>query len=283
MKHQVLIAVCAAALTSSPASAAQFVFELEGELQSGDQFGKEGEEALPPRSKSFTFRAVFDEDGTTYQAGPPGMPLPGYVAYAFDSATITLGEITYDVASFADDPIGGVTVALFDPSNVFNPGFYGVGFFGNPLGVGPGMIARFANGPAGHSAGDPAEGEFSGFIGHGALSGPTIDGGPGFICFADPSLCEVTPINLTRDGMDFNLILASGAYDSNGGSPFSARLTRIGVPVPEPSTWARMLLGMFGIGALMRRRGGSADGAEAEVRNPTASIGTWSVGGLPRA
>jgi hypothetical protein len=242
------------------------VFELNGNLSSSDLFGQAGQTPTTPRATNFTFRAVFDDERTTYQAGPPGAPLPGYVAYGFQSATFTIGELTYDVAAFGDDPVGGVTVALFDPTNVFNPGFYGIGFFGNPLSVGPGIIARFENGPAGFTANDPTAGEFSGFLGYGALSGPTIDPGPGNVCFGDPSLCAVTPISLTRDGQQFELTLASAAYDAeNLNGAFSAKL--VGA-VPEPATWAMMLLGFFGIGGLMRSSARGVAGSRGEGLTP---------------
>lgn len=250
MRSKILLAfVATTTLWASPLSAAMFLFELNGEFRGADTLTPEGGAPTSLTSQPFTFRATFDDAGTVYRAGPPGMQLPGFAAYLFQSATLTIGGVSYDVASFADDPINGAVLALFDPSNVFNPGFYAGGFINNPLVPSQGLVSRFQNAPAGFSAIDPTVGSYGDFVGYGAVSGPTFSGAPGSVCFTDPTLYSVQSFSLLRGGDRYNLTLASGAYDAQGQFAFSASLTNA---VPEPSTWAMMLLGFFGIGATLR-------------------------------
>ena len=66
--------------------------------------------------------------------------------------------------------------------------------------------------------------------------------------------------NLDASGhpIDFSITGASGTiYDANG-----AHLPTAG-GVPEPGTWAMMLLGFGGLGAILRRRRGMAASAAA--------------------
>lgn len=248
------LSLAATTLWASPSSAAVLLFELDGEFRGDATIAPVGGTPTSLTSQSFTFRAVFDDEGIVYRAGPPGMPLPGFAAYAFQSATLTIGGVSYDVASFMSNPDNGAVLALFDPSNPFNPGFYAGGFINNPLVPSQGLVSRFQSAPAGFSAIDPTVGEYSGFVGYGAVSGPTFSGGPGSACFADPALCAIRPISLSRGGDQYNLTLASGAFNAQGQFAFSARLSNA---VPEPSTWAMMLLGFFGAGAALRRAKGA--------------------------
>ena len=245
----------AAALSGTQASAAVWRFELTGVLQSADGLtarGGDGTDLIEAQT-AFTFTAVFDDAGPAYRAGPPGSPLPGYAAYAFRSATLSVNGVTYEVASFADDPVHGVAVALFDPSNVFNPGFYAAGFFGNPQGVGPGLVARFGGADGAWSAASPAEAALTGYLGYGAVSGPTADGGPGNRCQeGQADLCAVVPILLTGpDGTLYDLTLVSAAYDADGQYAFTASLA----PVPVPAPGALVLLGTgLAAAGIARRR-----------------------------
>lgn len=254
MRSKILLAsVAATTLWANPLSAAVLLFELDGQFRGPDTIAPVGGAPTSLTGQNFTFRAVFDDNGTVYRAGPPGAPLPGFAAYAFQNATLTIGGLTYDVASFANDPLGGTVLALFDPSNVFNPGFYAGGFINNPLIPSQGLVSRFQSAPPGFGAVDPTVGSYGDFVGYGAVSGPTFSGGPGSACFTNPALCAIRPISLSRGGDQFNLTLASGAYNAEGRFAFSASLTNA---VPEPSTWAMMLLGFFGAGAALRRAKG---------------------------
>ena len=251
MRKSILLAsVAAVALWSSPGSAAVLLFELDGQFRGADTLAPVGGAATSLTGQNFTFRAVFDENGTVYRAGPPGSPLPGFAAYAFHNATLTIGGLTYDLASFSNDPTGGAVLALFDPTNPFNPGFFAGGFINHPLIPSQGLVSRFQTAPAGFRAIDPTEGNYGGFVGYGAVSGRTTNGAPGHVCFTNPALCPVQPFSLTRGADQFSLTLASGAFDAQGQFAFSARITNA---VPEPSTWAMMLLGFFGAGAALRR------------------------------
>lgn len=254
MRNKILLAsVAATTLWGSPVSAAVLLFELNGQFRGPDTIAPVGGPQTSLTGQSFTFRAVFDDTGTVFRAGPPGAPLPGFAAYAFQSATLTIGSTVYDVASYVNDPVGGTVLALFDPSNVFNPGFYAGGFINDPLIPSQGLVSRFQSAPSAFTAVDPTVGSYSNFVGYGAVSGPTLSGGPGSACFTNPALCSIRPISLSRGGDQFSLRLASGAYDAQGQFAFSARITNA---VPEPSTWAMLMLGFFGIGAALRRMRG---------------------------
>ena len=228
--------VAAAAAALGTAEAATWRFELTGVLQAEDSLVPRGEGSDDGGAfgalTAFTFTAVFDDEGTVWRAGPPGSPLPGYAAYAFEEAFLTVNGVTYEVASYADDPVHGVAVALFDPSNVFNPGFYAAGFFGNPQGVGPGVIARFDGADSAFGATDPVGATLTDYLGYGAISGPTVDGGPGFRCHdGQPELCTVVPILLRGpNGALYDLTLISAAYDGTGAYAFAASLTAVPLP-----------------------------------------------------
>jgi hypothetical protein len=263
MKRPIIGLSFAAWAVLSPADAAVFRLEIEGFFQPGDALNQQGE-ALDTFGEltAFNFTAVFDDQGTVYRAGPPGSPLPGYAAYDFRQAQLEVDGVTYEVASFGDNPVNGVAVALFDPTNVFNPGFNGVGFFGNPESVGPGLIARFGSSSPAFSAVDPSATEFSDYLGYGALSGPTIDPGPGFVCqTVSASLCATVPIFLTGPGGElYDLTLLSNGYDGDGSPVFAASLAE--VPVPG----ALVLFGtaLAGIGAARtRRHADSPDGGRS--------------------
>ena len=251
MNRILATAACAAALVGT-ADAAVWRFELSGVLQGADSLavrGGDGADALTAQT-DFTFTATFDDEGTVYRAGAPDSPLPGYAAYAFQSATMTIGGVTYDVTSYADDPVSGVAVALFDPSNVFAPGFHAAGFFSNPLGVGAGITARFDGVDGSWSATDPVAGTLTDYLGYGAISGPTVDGGPGDRCFAQTDLCAVVPILLTGpDGTLYDLVLATRAYDADGSFAFTASLTA----VPLPGPLVLLGTGLAALGAARRR------------------------------
>jgi hypothetical protein len=236
----------AVGFAAADADAAIWQLELTGYFQAGDALNEQGA-ALDTFGglTAFSFTAIFDDMGTQYRAGPPNAPLPGYVAYAFSSATLTIDGVTYDVASFADDPDQGVAVALFDPSNVFNPGFYAAGFFGNPLGVGPGVIARFDDASPDFTADALAASTLTDYLGYGAVSGPTVDGGPGNRCQeGQPELCLTVPILLTGpDGRLYDLTLLTGGYDATGAYAFTASLSE----VPIPAGFALFATGLAGI------------------------------------
>lgn len=70
------------------------------------------------------------------------------------------------------------------------------------------------------------------------------------------SAWTVYTVNVTGDGSDSLEFRAVGTSDSYGGSLDAVMLTA----VPEPSTWAMMILGFFGVGfvAYRRKQSGSA-------------------------
>ena len=76
--------------------------------------------------------------------------------------------------------------------------------------------------------------------------------------FSTARISSITILDASGHPIDFSITGASGTiYDANG-----AHLPTAG-GVPEPGTWAMMLLGFGGLGAILRRRCGMAASAAA--------------------
>lgn len=95
-KHLIAAAAAGAAMMGAGhAEAATWRLEVTGFLQASDGLNPSGAAAAPLGAlTAFTFTALFDDDGLVYRAGPPGDPLPGYAAYAFDEATLTVNGVS---------------------------------------------------------------------------------------------------------------------------------------------------------------------------------------------
>ena len=143
---------------------------------------------------------------------------------------------------------GDPSIAIFDPSNIFNPGRYGVGLIVNPLADGAGFVGDLLGASPGFTVGALGPTTFTSFAGVGFSAG--------LGCGPDPAPCTSQPIALTQGGHAFALQIqgTAGAQDGtvsyNGGND-TARLT---IAVPEASTWANMLLGFGILGSALRRR-----------------------------
>lgn len=74
----------------------------------------------------------------------------------------------------------------------------------------------------------------------------------GYVSGADLGISTATYLNSTFN----SLTLTQGSRSINWGEGRSADniIINIGAAVPEPSTWAMMLLGFFGVGVALRRR-----------------------------
>jgi hypothetical protein len=207
---------------------------------------------LTAANEPFTMTGIFDTStGTLLPPPSTGFPSTGFVAYAPSSVTLTVGGTTYSVATFGESVTTGVSVAIFDKTQVFGPGHYAAGFIQNPLPDGAGIVGDFLTASPDYSVSNLVPTTYGSYFGVGFGSG-ICAGGPG-----SGVDCATTPIPLNGDLFQLTL----GTYDlenpSNGvpilpvptppnfqnDNFFSASLTA----VPEPSTWAMMLAGFAGL------------------------------------
>jgi hypothetical protein len=211
-----------------------------------------GANLLTTANEAFTLTGIFNT-ATGTLLPPPPFPSMGFVAYAPSSVTLTVGGTTYGVETFGESIATGLSVAIFDQTQVFGTGHYAAGFIQNPIPDGAGIVGDFQTASPDYLVTDLVPTTYGSYFGVGFGSG-ICTGGPG-----SGMGCATTPIPL--DGGAFELAL--GTYDlenpSNGvplnpdGSPpnyangnfFSASLTA----VPEPSTWALLLAGFAGLAA----------------------------------
>jgi PEP-CTERM motif len=207
----------------------------------------------------FTMTGVFDT--TSGSLLPPIPVFNGFVDYAATSVTLTVGGVTYNVATYDGSMLGGgpgFTVAIFDTTSMFGfPGHVAAGFLQNPLADGAGIIGDWTNSTPPFSVSGLTNAQYTTAdyfgvgVGSGPCPGPSMNG----VCSV-PN--EVVPIPV-----EGGLSLTLGNYDLNNPSNmipenpnpflFSATLTA----VPEPSTWALLLVGFAGLavaGSLARRK-----------------------------
>ena len=228
-------------------------------------------------NEPFTLTGVFDTStGPSLIAGLDAFHrismAAGWVDYAPLSVTLTVGGKTFSVATY--DPSipmtggPGLTVAIFGDTTVFSPPpppftHFAAGFIQNPIADGAGIVGDWTNLSPGYTIPNLVTTTYpaSDFYGVGFSSGPCSQGfGAGGDCLPGPPR-TIVPIPL--DGGQFSLTLTS-FYDLNNpanntddmdplhGFPypnpidsslfFSAQLT-----IPEPSTWALMLVGFAGL------------------------------------
>ncbi len=235
---------------SSPARAVELVLTYTGTIHAADSLTAAGGPDLITADSLFTFVARFDTS-TPNIVGPLPRPGPGsgFVAYVPSQASFTIGGVNYALTGLGAG--NGPTITIFDASNIFNPGRYGVGLVVNPLADGAGFVGDFLSASPGFSVASLGPTTFQNFAGAGYSAG--IGCGP------DAALCTFQPINLISGNQLFSLQFAGllGARDggiSYDGGTATATLSA----VPEPATWAMMLLGFGGIGIAVRRRRSSA-------------------------
>ncbi len=249
-----LAALCLlAAVNTVPAQATVVNFTYSGFFGTTDSLTPAGGTQIPfgPRTP-FELVASFDDSSPNLVAA---LGITGFIAHSPISAQMTIAGTEYSVASFADDPIGGITIAIFDQTNPFVPGKYGVGFIVDPVLDGAGIIGRFGDATTNFTVDALVGTELTDFIGAGFRSGPALDPttppggcyGPG-----NAAKCAVVPIALSdMTGTQYGLELGTRAENYTSTDLLHAAAI---APVPLPGTLALVLAGIAGASLGRRRR-----------------------------
>lgn len=215
-------------ITVPAANAGTFKFIYSGSFNTNDALNLQGSPTdYFSGSTPFTATALFD-DTSPNLAAPVGTS--GFVAYSPISATLTVGDRTYDVATYNQDSARGVTVAVFDDTTPFGAGHYASGFLQNPVADGAGFIGDWLSASPPFSAAQLVTTTFTNYVGVGYGSGP-----------ASRSVSTVVPIPLS-DATGKSYLLTLGNYDEEfaNGVLNTAQLEA----VPEPDNNIAMLLGL---------------------------------------
>ena len=173
--------------------------------------------------------------------------IPGFVAYSPLSAIITVNGQTYNLTTYAQNPISGVTVSIFDNTTPFGitptGNHYAVGLIANPLEDGAGFVGDWVSASPNFSAAHLTPTEFTNYFGVGYGAGPgSMSPNP-----------TIVPIPMTDSlGQIWSLTLAN--YDEEAAvSPLNT--ARIIAAVPEPGSLTLLIsLGLTGSCFLIRRR-----------------------------
>ena len=213
----------------------------------------------------FTLTGVFNTSSPNLIAGLPFPVNYGWVDFAPLSVTLTVGGSTYSVATYDGSlPFGGpgLTVAIFGDTTIFSPAPLRRSVISQqassktPSQDGAGIVGDWTDLSPGYTVPGLVTTTYptSDFYGVGFGNG-VCTGGPG-----SGVGCTTTPIPLDgglyelslggSEGYDLNNPLNSTDDPTNGPYPnpinsqyfFSAQLT-----VPEPSTWALLLVGFAGL------------------------------------
>jgi hypothetical protein len=204
-------------------------------------------------STPFTITALFDD--STPNLLPPAFPFLGFHAYTPSSATIQIGGTTYAIETSATNPTSGVSVSIFDRSQIFNSGRYGIGLIANVLNDGAGIVGDFASASPDFTVNALTPTTFADYYGVGHGSGPCISGSP-------PACPHLDTPWVLRDSANAAWNLTLGNYDEDypalhpgsGVTVVGPLNTAVITAVPEPATVALMLAGLAGVGTMARAR-----------------------------
>lgn len=220
--------------------AAPFQFTYTGVFSTEDALNLSSAPSKTPFAAPtpYTLTALFDTSSTNYVGM---LPFPGFVAYAPYLATMIIGGVEYTVDSFASNPTGGITVAIFDATNIFFPGIFGAGFIQDAVQDGSGVVGDFSTATPAFSVNSLTSTTFGGYNGAGFSSGPMMGS------FS-------RPIVLRLAGEAYNLSIGDRIEMVANGAPLNtASLTAI----PEPASFVLCVAGFAGFLALRRRNASS--------------------------
>jgi len=202
-------------------------------------------------STPFTMTALFDD--STPNLLPPAFPFLGFHAYVPSLATIQIAGTTYNIETAATNPTAGVTVSIFDRTQIFNPGRYGIGLIANVLSDGAGIVGDFAGASPEFSVNALTPVTFTDYFGVGHGSGPCTSGAP-------PACPHLDTPWVLRDASNVAWNLTLGNYEEDypvahtPGATVGPLNTAVIAAVPEPATVGLMLAGLAGIGTMVRGR-----------------------------
>jgi hypothetical protein len=202
-------------------------------------------------STPFTIQASFDNSSPNLL--PPAFPFLGFHAYVPSSATIRIGGTTYSIETAATNPTAGVTVTIFDRSQIFNGGRYGIGLIADVLHDGAGIVGDFASASPNFTVDALTPTTFIDYYGVGHGSGPCITGNP-------PNCPHLDTPWILHDGSNAAWALTLGNYEED--YPVAHSIGAVVGPlntasinaVPEPASLGLVLAGLAGAGVTLRTR-----------------------------
>ena len=205
---------------------------------------------------AFTIHALFNDSSPNIA---PFDPFNTSVAYAPTFATIDILGTHYSIETRTVNPLAGVTVAIFDTNNNFAPGRYGIGLTTNPINDGAGIIGVFASASPNFVAQALLPTVFTSYYGVSHGSGPCTSGGPPVCPRVDIPWVLHDPTNalwnLTLGNYEEDYPALHPGSGSTAVGPLNiAAINAVNAAVPEPSTWAMMILGFSGVGFMAYRR-----------------------------
>ena len=168
-------------------------------------------------------------------------------------------EARYSIETRIVNPLAGVTVAIFDASNIFILGQYGIGLIANPVNNGAGIVGAFASASPAFTVSALTPTVFTDYYGVSHGSGPCTSGGPPVCPRVDIPWVLHDPTNalwnLTLGNYEEDYPALHPGSGSTAVGPLNiAAINAVNAAVPEPSTWAMMILGFSGVGFMAYRR-----------------------------